>query len=211
MITKTQKAVDTILRYHQRIQTAERRKRGNPPDVLEAVEYLRGGKVCEICDATKYEKRIELHHRDGNWKNYTLENLGFYCSDCHLDDHNGCWSIKPSGKEMYMQNVVTKMSWSGQIGDILITKVDGMTTEGYSIEEACRELSKDSVTLFGRQLTGDSLSSTYHRVRRIMRERSGDLPAKTFTQKHTGGRIMSFDDLCEIAKLKRQYNITLTN
>lgn len=212
----TQWAVNTILRYHERVQTAPKRKRGNPPDVLKAFKFLRGGKFCELCGLTEYEKRIELHHKDGNWRNYLIPNLGFYCSDCHLDDHNGNWSNTPNQMEGVMSQVVTKFTWEGQPSTTLFSKVEEYVNQGYSVEEACRELSKDSEILFGRYFKPDSLSGTYWRRRRIMQNRHTDgavipTPKSTVAAAKVTGMVMHRNEAIEFWRDMKRWGITVVN
>jgi hypothetical protein len=186
-----------------------KRKRGNPPDVLKALTFLRGGRFCEVCGVTEYQKRIELHHKDGNWRNYQVNNLGFYCSDCHLDDHNGCWSNLPNQKGENMPDVVKKFSWDGQPTVTLFAKVQEYVNQGYCIEEACREISKDSEVIFGRYFKADSLSSTYHRRRRINSEQ--DSTVVNNTPVRTTGLTASMSEMIKVVRLMERYGITITN
>lgn len=210
----TQRAVNTIQRYHERVQTALKRKRGNPPDVLKALTFLRGGRFCEVCGVTEYEKRIELHHKDGNWKNYQINNLGFYCSDCHLNDHNGNWSNVPNQTEVVMSQVVTKYRWEGPTTTILFNKIKEYTDQGYCVREACREISKDSVSLFNQQFTWQALANTYYRRLRILTGQSNDrttAPKVTSNKNMTTGVVMNRNDAIEFWRDMKRWGITVTN
>lgn len=41
-------------------------------------------KVCQICGV---DKRLQVHHKDGNIKNSNLDNLILYCQSCHQSQH----------------------------------------------------------------------------------------------------------------------------
>lgn len=62
-----------------------------------AIEYM-GMTKCIICGDT--EKRIEVHHIDGNSENNQLRNLGVVCSFCHFAIHD-------NGRNTRFQEVLT--------------------------------------------------------------------------------------------------------
>jgi len=41
-------------------------------------------KICELCGSTK---NVDVHHRDGNYKNNSSENLILVCRSCHMKLH----------------------------------------------------------------------------------------------------------------------------
>lgn len=51
------------------------------------IMYLIGQreKVCELCGATK---SIDVHHKDGDYKNNSLDNLMIVCRSCHMKLHH---------------------------------------------------------------------------------------------------------------------------
>jgi hypothetical protein len=195
-----QRAVAVIQRYHQRVQYAEKRKRGNPINVIRAFTLLRGGKFCERCNCTEYEQNIALHHRDGNWKNYNVSNLEFLCSTCHLNDHNGCWSNKPQEKHTMSRQ---DTNWvNSPNGTTLYNKVNEMTKTGFSVERACRELSKDSEVLFGKEFRSDTLVGAYYRLRKSFKKNP-----QTTTK--TSQSQMTVQELLEVLQFAKQNNITI--
>ena len=54
-------------------------------------------KVCEICG--KREGRLDVHHKDGNWKNNSSENLMIVCRSCHQKLHRPKSACVICGKE----------------------------------------------------------------------------------------------------------------
>lgn len=40
--------------------------------------------VCNRCPATT---KLEVHHKDRNWRNNAPENLEKLCRDCHIEEH----------------------------------------------------------------------------------------------------------------------------
>lgn len=83
-----EKCLEVLSKYHKRCKKYKRRPRGNPSNVIHAVQCLRNmfeeGRFCEVCGKTK---RVELHHLDDNWRNYTPENLRFLCRQHHFEHH----------------------------------------------------------------------------------------------------------------------------
>ena len=48
---------------------------------------------CEICGLYEWMGRpipLELHHKDFNHYNNTLDNLQILCANCHMQAHNYC-------------------------------------------------------------------------------------------------------------------------
>lgn len=59
--------------------------------------------ICERCQYDKYPEILEVHHRDRNRKNNTIENLEILCPRCHCEEHflnkDGKWKIKTATPE----------------------------------------------------------------------------------------------------------------
>jgi hypothetical protein len=56
---------------------------------------------CEKCGITEWNGEkltFQLHHRDGNHNNNTLENLQVLCPNCHSQTDNYCGSASPKEK-----------------------------------------------------------------------------------------------------------------
>lgn len=49
-----------------------------------AYKVLKLEKRCQICGA---ENNIDVHHKDGNYKNNSLDNLMILCRKCHIKIH----------------------------------------------------------------------------------------------------------------------------
>lgn len=59
------------------------------------IVMLNGGiNYCIKCGATK---SLDVHHKDGNWRNNNLENLVVLCRSCHMKDHNPKTECKVDG------------------------------------------------------------------------------------------------------------------
>jgi len=44
------------------------------------------GRCCERCDYNKHQI-LEVHHKDRDRSNNTLENLALICPNCHAEEH----------------------------------------------------------------------------------------------------------------------------
>jgi plasmid maintenance system antidote protein VapI len=117
----------------------------------------KSGMICEVCSKTE---EIQLHHVDGQWWNYQLENLQFLCRTCHLAAHGGCWKN--------LKNGVVSMTWNSAKLEIMRERATAICQSefGLSIEQAvlekkmsavCRVLADESETLFGRSSKWNSL------------------------------------------------------
>lgn len=55
-------------------------------------------KTCERCQYFKIPEILEVHHKDRNRENNTIENLEVLCPTCHMAEHflnkDGKWKIK---------------------------------------------------------------------------------------------------------------------
>lgn len=60
-------------------------------------------KICERCNYSKYSEILEVHHRDRNRNNNSIENLVVVCPTCHMEEHflnkDGKWKIKTATPE----------------------------------------------------------------------------------------------------------------
>lgn len=162
-----------IERYRRKVIPVIKRKRGNPQNLRYAVAWIKGWEpeqiICECCGSTK---RVQLHHRNGIWKDYYVHNLVFVCAVCHLDQHNGCWSNRSHLQEEDIMSVTNRTEWNGHQGSDtetrrykLIHRVEESVKDGTTITEACRALSEQSEVLFGNTITTEALVSAYYATR----------------------------------------------
>jgi len=171
--------------YHNRVNHPDygKRKRGNPPDVLDAVAKLYGSKACIKC------LRIDnthLHHLNGNWKDYNISNLAFYCKLCHLNAHHGSWKNKPQHKDTHMS---TRTNWSGPAAATLVSMVTAHPSG--KVLPACKDIAKQSNTLFGRRLSVSALENAFYSIRR---RNGGTVPtsASVTTNSMTAAEAIEF-------------------
>lgn len=87
---------DRLQTYARYLQKQTIRKRGNPQWYLTLVESVKP-KSCTVCDLSH---GLELHHVDGNWKNCSLDNVIWLCTQHHQDADN----LISHNKEKYMKN-----------------------------------------------------------------------------------------------------------
>ena len=73
-----------LLQETLRLQDKPYRTRGNPSWVLKMVAKVMPKRCC-ICGD---HETVELHHEDGVWKNYWLDNLNWYCKQHHQQADN---------------------------------------------------------------------------------------------------------------------------
>lgn len=56
------------------------------------------GQICSGCGFSSVPEILQVHHRDKNRKNYSLENLVVLCPNCHAIEHfkekTGFWRLK---------------------------------------------------------------------------------------------------------------------
>lgn len=159
MLTVT-RALTIIAKYNAHVNHPNYgpRKRGNPLPVIAAVAYIRGGKYCAKCGSLDTP---QLHHVNGEWRDYYIGNLQFYCYSCHLNDHQGNWQIKPNGETNFMN---TRINWNDVNGQTLMALI----TEHASgqITTACKDISVSSERYFGKNVTPKALEKAYHSLRR---------------------------------------------
>lgn len=54
----------------------------NPIPRIKSIRKLI--KICDICGYDINKKMIQIHHRDSNRNNHSIENLQFICIWCHI-------------------------------------------------------------------------------------------------------------------------------
>ena len=68
--------------------------KGSPKDKVKSQKALKirlleiRGKVCERCKYAGYQI-LQVHHKDRNRNNNSLENLELICPNCHCEEHYG--------------------------------------------------------------------------------------------------------------------------
>lgn len=50
--------------------------------------------ICEKCGS---DSKIDIHHKDENWMNNSIENLQALCRSCHLKEHRIKHNCKVDG------------------------------------------------------------------------------------------------------------------
>jgi len=175
-----------IERYRRKVIPAIKRARGNPQNLRYAVAWIKGWEpeqiICECCGSTK---RVQLHHRNGIWKDYYVHNLVFVCAVCHLDQHNGCWSNRNHLQEEDIMAVINRTNWNHvENGESMRVKfirlvADEMKLNGGIVSAACRKLSEDSQKLFGNTSSANGLESIWYATKARKASASVDNKKKT--------------------------------
>lgn len=55
------------------------------PKEIKDKLYIKYNKSCDICGN---KKKLEIHHKDHNKLNNSLDNLTLLCEECHTDHHS---------------------------------------------------------------------------------------------------------------------------
>jgi hypothetical protein len=94
MSTNVERVLYSLAKYSKRMNGRARRPRGNPKHLIEMLSPLLNGNKCSVC--RKPHSQIDLHHVNGIWNDYSIENLIFVCRPCHLYTlHQGSWKNPP--------------------------------------------------------------------------------------------------------------------
>lgn len=187
-------ALGILARYHHKVNqpTYVKRKRGNPPPVLDAVTFLRGSSACVLCGHTG---RTELHHIDGNWRNYTLDNLHYHCKVCHLTHH----------KLLEMHNMAKQ-----------ITFTDAMHTQIRNAVDAGQRAGKTKAEMFSTvgakfNIAAKTCADRYYNNPDTLRARRRESNAKSYARKTgkttpvqpTGARVPQVQGGVQVMSLER--------
>lgn len=151
-------AVTIVEKYRLRVVTATHRKRGNPPEVIKAMTVILGGCTCRVCGTTE---KTQLHHLDGNWKNYTPENLAFFCKTHHFEQHNNNWK--------QLRGIMsTRVNWSNpDMSHKLVTLVNSYRNTEKTLEKVYEKISSESKKHFGVHLKASTIENRYQKVKNI--------------------------------------------
>lgn len=139
-----------MMRLHEetkRMHQKSYRTRGNSGYILRLVSEVKR-KCCKDCGNTR---QVELHHEDGNWRNYSLDNLNWYCQK-HHQHHDNMLQEKH-----IMKNTVkrTYLSWNTRnttlLRDNIMQRRDANPSA--SISSVYADIAKNSLKIFGKKLT----------------------------------------------------------
>ena len=84
------------LKHHESRKTIQSILNGNSTNSSKRRRLIEEGikeKKCECCGLSEWMGKpipLELHHKDFNHYNNSLENLQILCSNCHMQAHNYC-------------------------------------------------------------------------------------------------------------------------
>ena len=93
-------------------------KIGRPKDKAKSQQILKlkllkeKGKMCERCPYNKYEV-LQVHHRDKNRNNNSVDNLELICPNCHYEEHYL--------EKSWLKNIVNKEESDNGIPPVLKT------------------------------------------------------------------------------------------
>jgi len=174
-----------LLQETLRLQDKPYRTRGNPGWVLKLVAQVKP-KCCKICNATH---DVELHHEDGDWKNYRLYNLNWYCKQHHQEADNHILHIKEKTMSWGIN-----MKWTVDTQELFKQHIQEYQALGYKSAKIFSEISNNSETIFGKKLTALNLQKTAYKFK-LMR---GNAPSQNTP---TPSSVIT---LTEIRKFQRQ-------
>ena len=84
------------LRYQESRKTIQSILNGNSSNAKKRRRLIEEGikeEKCECCGLSEWMGKpipLELHHKDFNHYNNSLNNLQILCSNCHMQSHNYC-------------------------------------------------------------------------------------------------------------------------
>lgn len=140
-----------LLQETLRVQDKPYRTRGNPSWVLRMVAKVKVKRCC-ICPVIPGDHQaVELHHEDGNWKNYRLHNLNWYCKQHHQQADNYILHIKENTMTKTMKG--GNMSWSIPTQTRFWNEIQVYRNLGLKSTQIFQEISNNSETIFQKHLT----------------------------------------------------------
>ena len=191
-----EKAKNIVQKYHLHVNSSDYgdiRKRGNPSTVLKAVAYIRWGSTiirkCECCGAKGDNAKIELHHKNGIWKDYRLVNLIWLCKGCHLQYH--------SNQRRMTMSTSTKKShfkWTDENKNKLNVEIG----KHPSFVKGYEHVSKHSKSIFGTHLSYDAIRAAH------VKYRQNKVSAKN-------NRTLLLSDAVKIYKIFTDHGYTIIN
>lgn len=84
------------LKHYESRKTIQSILNGNSTNANKRRRLIEEGikeEKCECCGLSEWMEKpipLELHHKDFNHYNNSLENLQILCSNCHMQAHNYC-------------------------------------------------------------------------------------------------------------------------
>ena len=144
-----EQAVTRLQQETYRMSQKRYRTRGNSGDILKVMAQVKR-KCCRTCGDTRH---VELHHEDGDWRNYSLDNLNWYCQKHHQQRDNIL-------QEKYiMKNIVKRgrgnIRWTAE----MIQKLDNSITRrvngngNQKMSQVYADIAKNSLGIFGKKCT----------------------------------------------------------
>jgi 5-methylcytosine-specific restriction endonuclease McrA len=108
--------------YESRIPI-EKYLSGNSSNSSKRIRLIEEGikeNKCECCGLSMWQGKpipLELHHKDLNHNNNSLDNLQILCSNCHMQAHNYNNNLSALGKSQEVESSLTSRSLDS--GDII--------------------------------------------------------------------------------------------
>lgn len=129
-----------------RISQKRYRTRGNSGYILKLVAQVKR-KCCRTCGDTRH---VELHHENGDWRNYSLDNLNWYCVKHHqqldniLQEKHIMKNIVKRGNIQWNAEMIQKLKYN------ITRRIVGNPNQKMSAVYA--DIAKNSLQIFGKKL-----------------------------------------------------------
>lgn len=97
---------------------------------------------CEMCGITEWngkELNMQLHHKNGNHKDNSFNNLQMLCPNCHAQTESYCG--KSSKKHHNKENKIVKSKQSKMTDVELVNKILNLWNEGFVIKDIANQYS----------------------------------------------------------------------
>ena len=141
-----EQVVTRLQQETHRMSQKRYRTRGNPGNILKLMAQVKR-KCCRTCGDTEH---VELHHENGDWRNYSLDNLNWYCVKHHQHLDNILQ------EKHIMKNIVKRgnIRWNAEtiqtLSDSITRRIVGNPNQKMSAVYA--DIAKNSLQIFGKKL-----------------------------------------------------------
>lgn len=146
-MTRREQVMVRLQQETNRMHQKSHRTRGNSGYILRLVAEVKR-KCCTTCGDAR---QVELHHEDGNWRNYSLDNLNWYCPEHHQHLDNILQETH------IMKNTAKRTNIAWNTRNIMLLR-DNITNRRISdprasISSVYADIAKNSQKIFGKKLT----------------------------------------------------------
>ena len=141
-----EQVVTRLQQETHRMSQKRYRTRGNSGNILKLMAQVKR-KCCRTCGDTEH---VELHHENGDWRDYSLDNLNWYCVKHHQHRDNILQEKHIMKNTVKSSNIRWNAETIQKLNDNITRRI--VRNPNQKMYQVYADIAKNSLRIFGKKL-----------------------------------------------------------